>query len=78
VPATRPLWRGILLVGWIAVEVAVIRQFSALQVIYGLAGAGLIAVGSRRMLAEVNTKMDRTITVSCGGSPHADAGLAGG
>ena len=44
---------GILLVGWIVVEVAVIRQFSALQVIYGLAGAGLIAAGSRHMLAEV-------------------------
>jgi hypothetical protein len=43
---------GILLVGWIVVEVAVIRQFSALQVVYGLAGAGLIAGGSARMLAE--------------------------
>jgi hypothetical protein len=44
---------GVLLVGWIVVEVAVVRQFSALQVVYGLAGAGLIAGGSRRMLAEV-------------------------
>lgn len=44
---------GVLLVGWIVVEVAVIRQFSALQVVYGLAGTGLIAGGSRRMLAEV-------------------------
>jgi hypothetical protein len=44
---------GVLLVGWIVVEVAVVRQFSALQVVYGLAGLGLIASGSRRMLAEV-------------------------
>lgn len=44
---------GILLVGWIVVEVAVVRQFSALQVIYGLAGVGLIVVGSRHILAEV-------------------------
>jgi hypothetical protein len=43
---------GVLLVGWI-VEVAVVRQFSALQVVYGLAGLGLIVSGSRRMLAEV-------------------------
>jgi hypothetical protein len=44
---------GVLLVGWIVVEVAVVRQFSALQVVYGLAGVGLTAGGSRRMLAEV-------------------------
>lgn len=44
---------GILLVGWIVVEVAVVRQFSALQVVYGLAGLGLIACGSREMFAEV-------------------------
>jgi hypothetical protein len=44
---------GVLLVGWIMVEAAVIRQFSALQIVYGLAGAGLIASGSRSMLAEV-------------------------
>ena len=44
---------GVLLVGWIAVEVAVIRQFSALQVVYGLAGLALIASGSRYMLAEI-------------------------
>jgi hypothetical protein len=44
---------GVLLVGWIVVEVAVVRQFSALQVVYGLAGLGLIVSGSRRMLAEV-------------------------
>jgi hypothetical protein len=34
------------------VEVAVVRQFSALQVVYGLAGMGLIVSGNRRMLAE--------------------------
>lgn len=44
---------GLLLVGWIVVETAVIRQFSALQVVYGLAGLGLVAGGSRAMLAEV-------------------------
>lgn len=44
---------GVLLVGWIVVEAAVIRQFSTLQVVYGLAGLGLIASGSRSMLAEV-------------------------
>ena len=33
-------------------EVAVVRQFSALQVVYGLAGLGLIVSGNRRMLAE--------------------------
>lgn len=44
---------GLLLVGWIVVEAAVIRQFSALQVVYGLAGLGLILGGSRVMLAEV-------------------------
>ena len=44
---------GVLLVGWIVVEVAVVRQFSALQVVYGLAGLGLIVSGDRRMLAEI-------------------------
>jgi hypothetical protein len=34
-------------------EAAIIRQFSVLQVVYGLAGADLIASGSRSMLAEV-------------------------
>ncbi len=43
---------GVLLVGWIVVEVAFVRQFSVLQVVYGLAGLGLIADGNRRMLAE--------------------------
>ena len=44
---------GVLLAGWIVVEVAVVRQFSALQVMYGLAGLGVIASGSRGMLAEL-------------------------
>jgi hypothetical protein len=44
---------GVLLVGWIVVELAVIRQFSALQGVYGLAGLGLIASGGRRMLTEL-------------------------
>jgi hypothetical protein len=44
---------GILLLGWIVIELAVVRQFSALQVVYGLAGLGMVVSGSRRMLAEV-------------------------
>ena len=44
---------GVLLIGWIVVEVAVVRQFSVLQVVYGLAGLGLIVRGNRRMLGEV-------------------------
>jgi hypothetical protein len=44
---------GVLLMGWIVAEVAVLRQFSALQVVYGLAGLGLVVSGDRRMLAEV-------------------------
>jgi hypothetical protein len=44
---------GVLLLGWIVVEVAVVRQFSALQVVYGVAGLGLVVCGDRRMLAEV-------------------------
>jgi hypothetical protein len=44
---------GVLLAGWLVVEVAVVRQVSALQVVYGLAGLGLIASGSRGMFAEV-------------------------
>ena len=39
---------GLLLVGWIVVEVAIIREFSVLQVVFAGAGAGLIALGSRR------------------------------
>jgi hypothetical protein len=34
-------------------EAAVIRQFSALQIVYGVAGLALIASGSRYTLAEV-------------------------
>jgi hypothetical protein len=44
---------GILLLGWIVVELAVVRQFSALQAVYGLAGLALVVSGSWRMLAEV-------------------------
>jgi hypothetical protein len=44
---------GILLIGWIVIEIAVVRQFSALQVVYGLAGLGLVITGSRRMLIEI-------------------------
>jgi hypothetical protein len=42
---------GAALVGWIVVEVAIIRQASVLQGIYLLAGLGLIAAGDRRILA---------------------------
>jgi hypothetical protein len=44
---------GLLLVGWIAVELAIAREFSVLQVIYGAAGAGLIALGSGAVLRQV-------------------------
>lgn len=39
---------GLLLVGWIVVEVATVRQFSMLQVVFGLAGIGLVLVGNLR------------------------------
>jgi hypothetical protein len=38
-------------VGWIVVELGFVRQFSALQVIYALAGASLIMLGDRAVLA---------------------------
>ena len=44
---------GVLLTGWIIVEVAVIRQFSPLQVVYGLAGLALIMAGNMGLLAEL-------------------------
>ncbi len=44
---------GLLLVGWIAVELAIARDFSALQVVYAAAGAGLIAVGNVAVLRQV-------------------------
>lgn len=39
---------GVVLMGWIAVEIAVVRQLSLLQLICALAGAGLIIVGDVR------------------------------
>ncbi len=44
---------GLLLVGWIAVELAIAREFSALQVVYAAAGAGLIALGNVAVLRQV-------------------------
>src|SRR6266568_3622701 len=44
---------GLLLVGWIAVELAIAREFSALQVVYAAAGAGLIAAGNVAVLRQV-------------------------
>jgi hypothetical protein len=41
---------GLLLVGWIIVEVAVVREFSPLQPACLLAGFGLILLGDRRLL----------------------------
>jgi len=48
-PGTAPAATvaGILLVGWIAVEIVIVREFSVLQVLYTAAGIGLIAVGGR-------------------------------
>jgi hypothetical protein len=43
---------GILLVGWIIVEMAIVREISFLQVVYGGAGLGLILLGSREILHE--------------------------
>jgi hypothetical protein len=42
-----------LLVAWIVVEVAIIREFSALQAIYAAAGVGLVAIGGSAMLRQV-------------------------
>jgi hypothetical protein len=44
---------GLMLVAWIAVELAIAREFSVLQVIYAVAGAGLIAVGNVAILRQV-------------------------
>jgi hypothetical protein len=44
---------GFALVGWIAVETVVIRQFSPLQVVYGSAGLGLLVLGSRESLRQL-------------------------
>ena len=44
---------GLLLTGWIIVEVTVVRQFSPLQVVYGLAGLVLIMAGNLGLLAEL-------------------------
>jgi hypothetical protein len=44
---------GLLLVGWIATELAIARQFSVLQVVYAAAGAGLITLGNAAILRQV-------------------------
>jgi hypothetical protein len=44
---------GLALVGWIVVEVAIVRQFSMLQPVYGAAGLGLIGLGSPQILGQV-------------------------
>jgi hypothetical protein len=44
---------GLLLLGWIAVEVVIIGEFSVLQAVYAVAGAVLLTVGSRAMLRHV-------------------------
>ena len=49
---------GLLLVGWILVEVVVVREFSPLQPVCLLAGAGLILLGDRRMLRRVDDVVD--------------------
>jgi hypothetical protein len=46
---------GCLLVSWIVIELAFVRQFSALQVIYALAGALLIMLGDRAVLARAGS-----------------------
>ena len=44
---------GLLLLGWIVVELAVVRQFSFLQLLYAVVGAGLVGLGDRRILRQV-------------------------
>ena len=41
-------WSGGLLLAWLVVEVAFIRQFSPLQVVCGAAGVALLLAGRRR------------------------------
>lgn len=41
---------GLLLIGWVVVELAVVREFSFLQPVYGLVGVGLVGLGDRRIL----------------------------
>lgn len=41
---------GLLLVGWIAVQIAVIREFSFFQPFYSAVGAGLVVWGRRHRL----------------------------
>jgi len=44
---------GIILVGWIGVETAIVRELSPLQLGYALAGLGLTLAGDRRILVQV-------------------------
>jgi hypothetical protein len=44
---------GLLVVGWILVELAVVRQFSVLQPVYAFAGVGLVVLGDSRILTRV-------------------------
>lgn len=59
---------GLLLIGWIAVELAFIREFSALQAIYVAAGLGLIAAGGRSMSARVFTSSSGRVMSSAASS----------
>jgi hypothetical protein len=43
---------GIMLVGWLVVEMIIVRDTSYLQVVYGVASLGLILLGSREVLRE--------------------------
>jgi hypothetical protein len=47
-PAARVA--GWLLIGWIAIEIAFIREFSFLQVVYGAAGIAYVVLARRRPL----------------------------
>ncbi len=44
---------GVLLLGWIAVEIAFLREFSVLQAVYAAAGVALLALGERRTLRQL-------------------------
>ena len=46
---------GVLLVGWIVVELAVIREWSWLQPVYAAIGASLVVIGRSRLLPDASS-----------------------
>jgi hypothetical protein len=62
---------GWLLVGWIGVELAIVREFSGLQVLYAAAGLGLIAVGGRSGWRSVSNASAALVVRSAGRHPRS-------